>query len=98
MDCALISCVVQDATMELEPQHANRSTDNVSITAAGSSKSKRVMATPEEDRPARLTRQRTRELGTTPSVCIEPATTAQDGSSEDALLAADDQVESIVGE
>jgi len=64
-----------------------------SIQARGSQKSKRVMAVAVQgqDTPARVTRQRTRELASASEV---PTAEPQDASTEAALIGANDNTQS----
>jgi hypothetical protein len=63
------------------------------VTKSSARTSKRVMAVAlrGQDEPARITRQRTRELASADEV---PTADPQDGSTEDALMAANDNTQS----
>ena len=77
---------------DLEPEVTKSSAHSACISTGGSRTSKRVMAVAlqEKDLPPRITRQRTRELGSTPEDrTLDP----QDDSTTDGLMAANANIE-----
>ena len=74
----VICCIIFEAMQDLEPE--------VTMSSARVTGTKRVMAVAlqKQDQPARITRQRTRELVS----AREDTTDPQDGFSEDGLMAA----------
>ncbi|CAD6264631.1 unnamed protein product [Miscanthus lutarioriparius] len=63
-------------------------------STGGSRASKRVMALQEQDQPARMTRQRTKEKSSADEFCPVPTTDPQDAPTEDGLIALDAHTQS----
>jgi hypothetical protein len=79
----LISCIMQGPELSKSLP-----------STRGSRASKRVVALQEQDQPARITRQRTREISVADEICPVPTTDPQDGPIEDGLIALDSHTQS----
>ena len=64
------------------------------LSTGGSRASKRVMALQEQDQPARMTRQMTKEKSSADEFCPVPTIDPQDAPTEDGLIALDAHTQS----
>ena len=79
----LISCIMQVPEL-------SKSLPSTELSRA----SKRVMALKEKDQPARMTKQRTKEISSADEFCPVPTTDPQDAPTEDGLIALDAHTQS----